>query len=371
MSVSRDRNKDPTSRRGFVTGAASLLSAGSLAACAQNPGKPRAGRGFEFALIGDMPYNRAQEAEYARVMDELNARELAFVVHIGDFQFDPRPYERNPASARLPGDDSTYDYVLQTFASSSNPLVLTPGDNDWADLVEMTSKTFDPLERLRKVRSMFYPRGHSLGRRTLALTSQADVDARHASFRENQSWEVDGVSFATMHIVGSNDNVGRTPAMDEEQKQRKAANLDWLKQVFARARENRSAGLVLVAHANMGFENLWPPSYFGRYYRSLSGVKAPAKAAPTAYDDYIRAIAAEMENFAAPTLFLHGDTHLFRIDKPLFSAKTQRPFENFTRVETFGWPDTHWVRISVDPAQAGLFAISPQLVAGNRVNHRG
>ena len=110
-------------RRRFVVGAATLLSAGSLTACATAPAADTRGR-FEFALIGDMPYNRAQEAEYDRVMQELNARDLAFVTHVGDFQFDPRPYERNPASSRPPGEDATYDYVLGTFNASKNLLVL-------------------------------------------------------------------------------------------------------------------------------------------------------------------------------------------------------------------------------------------------------
>ncbi len=51
-----------------------------------------------------------------------------------------------------------------------------------------------------------------------------------------------------------------------------------------------------------------------------------------------------------PVAFLHGDLHRFRIDHPLFSAKTNRRFENFIRVETYGSPDIHWVRVTVDPA---------------------
>lgn len=369
MSASSHNEGPSTDRRGFVTGAAAVLTGGTLAACAQTPrSEVAAGERFEFALIGDIPYNRNQEPEYARLIDELNARDLAFVVHIGDFQFDPRPYERNPASARPPGADATYDYVLQTFNSSRNPLVLTPGDNDWSDLFEMKSLKFDPLERLQYVRRMFYGDGRSLGQRRLALVRQSDVHSRHKAYRENQLWTVGSVMCATFHMVGSNDNVGRTPDMDVEQRQRQAANLDWIRHVFAQARATRSRGLVLITHANPGFENLWPANYRGRYYRPLLGVKAPQQVPESAYDPYIKLIQAEMEGFAAPTLFLHGDTHLHRVDKPLFSAKSQRPFEHFTRVESFGWPDSHWVRIAVDTAQPQVFTVTSQIVAGNRAN---
>jgi len=72
-----------------------------------------------------------------------------------------------------------------------------------------------------------------------------------------------------------------------------------------------------------------------------------------------------LEAFDKPVAFLHGDTHLFRIDKPLYSKKTNRLFENFTRIETFGWPDTHWVRITVDPADPQLFRFKAEIVPEN------
>jgi len=46
-----------------------------------------------------------------------------------------------------------------------------------------------------------------------------------------------------------------------------------------------------------------------------------------------------------PVAFLHDDR--FRIDHPLFSAKTNRRFEKFIWVETYGSPDIHRVRVTV------------------------
>ena len=40
---------------------------------------------FEFALIGDVPYDARHEKEFANVMKEINAADIAFVVHDGDF----------------------------------------------------------------------------------------------------------------------------------------------------------------------------------------------------------------------------------------------------------------------------------------------
>src|SRR2546425_70496 len=63
-------------------------------------------RAFQFALIGDMPYSRIEEQEFARLIGALNATDLAFVVHVGDMQVDARAYK--PDLTSLPCNDE-YD----------------------------------------------------------------------------------------------------------------------------------------------------------------------------------------------------------------------------------------------------------------------
>jgi hypothetical protein len=295
----------------------------------------------------------------------MNARELAFVAHIGDMMFDPRPYERDPSLARMPGSDENYAFVLGTFQSCRHPLVLTPGDNDWSDVVQYKKVKMDPLERLQKLRALFYPKGRSLGQRTMALESQAQ-DPAFAKYVENQTWEIQGVRFATLHIVGSDDNA--KTSMDEH-KERQAANVAWLKKAFAAAKAQRSAGIVLITHANPEFENRWTRSYASRYARSVRGADAPKAPPPAPYDGFLDTLIAEMQGYSKPVLYVHGDTHIFRIGKPLLNPKTQRFFENLTRIETFGWPDSAWVRVRVNPGNPHLFEIHPELVPGNSANH--
>jgi len=325
---------------------------------------------FQFGLIGDMPYTKVQEREYTHVLAELNKAELAFVIHVGDFQFDARPYNQNPASASMPCVDESYKSILQSFQSVRHPFVVTPGDNDWTDCWPLQAQKVDPLELLTKIRAMFYPDGKSLGQRTMPVDSQA-ADAAFTKFRENLRWSIGGVTFVTLHIVGSNDNAGRTPEMDAEQRERQAANIAWIKAAFARAKADSSRGVVLMTQANPGFENYWPANAKGRYFGPFFGRAAPPAKPETAFDPYIAALQDELETFDKPVAFLHGDTHLFRIDKPLYSRLTNRLFENFTRVETFGWPDSHWVLATIDPASPGLFRFEPKMVAENIVNRKG
>jgi len=321
---------------------------------------------FQFAAIGDTAYSKRGEQEFDRMIAAMNREPLAFVVHVGDFEADPRPYARNPDKISMPCTDESFARVLASFQRSAHPFVLTPGDNEWTDCHLLKARSVDPLERLAKLREMFFPEGRSLGQRTIAVDSQAKEQG-FARFRENLTWTMNGAVFATLHIVGSNDNFGRTPEMDAEHAERKAANIAWMKMAFATARAPEARGLVLLTQANVAFESHWTELFKNRYVRSAGG-RMPKDAEGTAYDALVDALATEMESFRKPVLFVHGDTHLFRVNKPLISKKTRRLFENFTRVEVFGDPETHWVRIAVDPSKPELFTIEPEIVPENRAN---
>jgi hypothetical protein len=320
---------------------------------------------FQFGLIGDMPYMKTQEEQFQRVVAALNATELAFVVHVGDAQSSPGDYYPNPETGSLPCTDQKYEALYRSFQSVRHPFVLTPGDNDWTDCHLVREPKLDPLERLAKLRTMFYPDGATLGQRTIAVESQAKLHPRFESFRENLRWSIGDVVFGTLHIVGSNDNFGRSAEMDKEHAERKAANLAWISALFEFAKTSNSRGLVLMAHANLGFENHWPAEPKARYFRPFVARGQPIPSYPTAFADYVAALTDGLENYGKPVAFLHGDTHLFRIDKPLYSAKTGRLFENFTRVETFGDPNTHWVRITIDPGDAQLFRFEARIIPEN------
>jgi hypothetical protein len=258
--------------------------------------------------------------------------------------------------------------VLASFEKSAHPFVLTPGDNDWTDCHLLKAQQVDPLERLEKLREEC----SSAKAEPWAEDDAGREPGEGCGLRRNSAKTSPGrrpaFVFATFHTVGSNDNKGRTPEMDTEQAEREAANIAWLKKAFAAARQSNAPGLVLITQANVNFENHWTPSLKGRYVRSVEGSQPPKEQAASAYDSYVNALADEMENYDRPVLFIHGDTHLFRINKPLLSKKTKRFFENFTRLEVFGDPESHWVRVTVDPAKAVLFVIEPEIVAENKAN---
>ena len=300
-------------------GAVAQGHAGALA-----PG--HSGARFSFAVIGDTPYYFGEEWMFADMLKDIDREDLAFVVHIGDFK-----------SGSSPCSDELFAKRLQQFQSVRHPFIFVPGDNEWTDCHRSGA---DPLERLVKLRELFYADDDSLGRRKLRLERQS-ADPRFAEYRENVRWRIGPALFIGLNIPGSNNNLGRTPQMDAEYARRGAANAAWLAEGFDLAKRNGHAAVFIAVQADPHFER--------------SSLR-PANAAD-GYAQFKQELLAHTLDFGKPVILVHGDTHRYRVDHPLIDPATQKPAENFTRIESFGSPWVDWIRVSVDPADPKLLAI--------------
>jgi hypothetical protein len=335
-----------------------------VSACSSTPlGSGAKQSRFEFGLIGDLPYNAEDERKFPSLIEDINKADLAFVVHDGDFQADFRGYR----DGFLPCSNETFSDRKKLAQSFKHPFILTPGDNDWTDCHYVKAAKFDPLERLAKFRELFFAGNESLGQRTLSLARQSS-DPKYSKFVENQRWTYGDVLFVTLHLVGSDNNFGRTSEMDAEYAERNTADLAWMAENFEFAKRNGSRAIMIITQANPGFQNTWPEVRFRRYVLN-SPIKVPEKKTKTAYDEFLRALETESLGFPRPVVLVHGDSHIFRIDKPLLNSKTSRVIENFTRVETFGTPDVHWIRVIADLNDPNVFTFKPEVVMKNVVDH--
>ncbi|MEA2639162.1 MAG: hypothetical protein QOF51_556 [Chloroflexota bacterium] len=288
--------------------------------------------GFTFALIGDLGYNSRQEPLFQAVLDDLNATpDLSFVVHDGDL------WGAGCADARYMGR-------LEQFNASVHPFIFTPGDNDWTDC---HGSGFDPVDRLNLERRVFFSDGFSLGQQRLPVERQSD-DPAYALYRENLRWRYGGVTFLTLNVPGSENNFGRTPEMDAEATARMAANLAWLQQGFDLATETNSLAIMIVWQADPGFD------------------RRPGRNEP--FQPLLDALQEHALAFVKPVVLVHGDSHYFRIDKPLPTGPRngEATVANFTRVETFGQPDHHWLSVTVDPEDPSVFTFRQRIVEANR-----
>ncbi|HEV7263652.1 MAG TPA: hypothetical protein VGN83_01860 [Falsiroseomonas sp.] len=321
--------------------AAALFLAGSALpqpAAAQAPAAPQP---FSFVAFGDMPYcqpTRPQDCageggRVAALVGQINQARPAFSVFVGD--------------TKGGSDVCSDDKVLGPFAwmsLSAAPLIYTPGDNEWTDCWQDRGGRYDPLERLALLRARYFRDANSLGRQPMRLVRQADADPAHPTLVENARWVRDGVVFATLHVVGSNNNRPTTPeerpairppegAMAEYEA-RNAANLAWLEATFAEAGRGDARAVVLAVQADLFYVQRC-----GRGYDS--GIRETREAIG-------RAAAA----FGRPVLLIHGDSHFWLQDKPYPAAP------NLTRIMVPGAHDIRAVRIAVDAGAAEPFAFS-------------
>jgi predicted phosphodiesterase len=304
----------------------SLLALLALAGCTAHipPPLPSAFHPrISFALIGDTPYNEGEAVALDTMIDQMNREDLAFVIHVGDI-----------TGGRGPCSDEWFEARKRQFERSRHPFVIVPGDNDWVDCHRTG---FDPIERLKKFRELFESGDSSLGARKIALERQSGI---YVEYREHLRWIAGNVLFVGVNVQGSNNNLGRTQAMDAEHRVRMDAVFAWLSDSLRLARERGLAGMLIFAQADPDFER--------KSRRKQDGFAG--------FRDALRDLALE---FGKPVLFVNGDTHFYRLDKPLADPLTGRPIENFTRVVVFGSPQTRWIHAGIDASSPQLFELSP------------
>jgi len=279
---------------------------------------------FTIALLGDTPYSQDEAASFMEMLHEINGEDVAFVVHIGDFK-----------NGWTSCGDPVFAQRREMFAASRHALIYLPGDNDWTDCWRFLAGGYDPLERLARLREIFFRVPMSLGMQPLPLARQSDVAPAHP-YPEHVRWTRGHVLFAGFNLPGGDNNLGRMP---QEHAQRDAAARDWLKQAFALAHREKLSAVVVLFQANPFTESMQPRR---------------------GYTEFLDLLALETAAFGGQVMLVHGDTHHYRIDRPLSHPGTRKPLANFTRVEVFGSPSVNWVRVRVvEDGKRVRFEISP------------
>lgn len=337
----------------FLASATSLVIAGEN----ENSNSP-----YKIGLWGDLPYSEAQEVGVTRLIEDMNSQKLSFTVHDGDLK----------AGSNSLCDNALYAKALSYFNSLEAPAAFTPGDNDWTDCDRPSNGAYNSLERLDYERLLFFSTNSSLGQRQ--LTQEVQREPLCLGFKgampcvENRRWTVGRVTYATLNIQGSCNNLCDTAPDPEEYKARNIANITWMKQTFKIAKERGSAAVMLISQGNPGWDKSDPTRAPLRDPKTL----VQTDGQPDGFKDFLLALRDEVISFRKPVAYVHGDSHYYRIDKPFLDAQGRR-LENFTRVETFGdnqangTNDVQWIKVTVDPRSREVFSYQPQIVPSNRV----
>lgn len=322
----------------LATCVAGGVSAGPGVASASGEGAAAGGEGgFTFAVIGDIPYGAGQIARFPRVVDQIDADpSVRLVDHLGDIK---------SGSSRC--DDAYFAMIRAQFDRFTDPLVYTPGDNEWTDCHRPNNGSYDPLERLAAVRATFFPRpGKTLGGHSVAVQSHAAQ-----GYPEDVRYSRAGVVFAAIHVVGSDNSLlpwtghtGPTPEQVAEEQGRTADVLALIDESFAQASAEDAKSVALLTQADM-----FDPT-----------VSDPQHSDYDAFTPIVHAIADHARDFGKPVYLFNGDSHVYNADHPLGAGSpwlslygVGAAVPNLQRVTvdgSTGVSDYLRVRVTEDPA---------------------
>jgi len=321
-------------------------------------------RPLTVAVFGDWPYNQNLLDNAPLLIDSVNSdRDVSLVIHVGDIHSGSMACTSAatlpPISTSNPGWNQGIYYQFQQF---KDPVVYTPGDNEWTDCHKSKEKSSGyPLQELASVRSLFFARpGHTLGRNEKIVSTQAkDFDPSYpsdAQFVENVMWDDSRIVFVTMNIPGSNNDTlpwtgafANPGAQMQEVSERNAANMRWLNAAFDQAKKDHARAVVIAIQADM-----WDPSAL-----------QPGGDGLDQYTPFVQKLADLGVQFGRPVLILNGDSHVYGADHPLADPASAtgmihgtQAVPNLTRITVQGSTNApaEWLKLTIDPRKHDVFS---------------
>lgn len=279
---------------------------------------------LRFFALGDIPYTASELPGMGRLMERAEAERTPFLIHVGDIK-----------GGSSPCTDESLKDIAAVFRAQRVPVAYTPGDNEWTDCHRANAGGLNPRVRLERVRDIFFRDPTVLRLAALGVTSIGGK-GRAASYPEDYSFVRDGVLFLGLHVVGSNNGYRpKDPEAMKEFRRRERYTLELLRAVPKVVRSRGARAVVIFCQADPLFGQD-PPRGFVSFRGGLVRL---------------------MGEFSGSVLLIHGDTHVFRHDRPLLDPATGRPFARFERAEVPGSPLVGGIWVTVDTESASPFEV--------------
>ena len=145
--------------------------------------------------------------------------------------------------------DRLYQKRRDLFDKARRPVILSLSDDDWTRCRNSAGRT-NAIERLNRLRELFYSEPESLGKEKLQLT-RLSSSPRFRSYAENAHWQVGKVLYATINLPEANNHYLAAAGRNSEYEDRTVANRFWLNRLFAIAKQDKVDAVVLFAEGNM------------------------------------------------------------------------------------------------------------------------
>lgn len=349
-------------------------------------------RPYSIGLWGDLPYSQTQADAIPAMIEDMNSQDLVFTVQDGDLRQGSGVPSCADNSSNGAGGIVDYGNIYQRGLSYFNalraPAIFTPGDNDWTDCdrASLKSEARNSLKLLDYERSLFFSTPNTLGQTHFVQEVQSTPMCKgfltgtdgpladrtksetftytNVACSENRRWIAGNVMYATLDIQGSCDNLCDDYPDPVEHAARMAADIAWMQGTFQTANDQGAVAVMFISQADPGWDDTDATRAPTRSAQTL--IEDDAANATDGYGDFLRALRTQVIAFGKPVAYVNGDSHYFRVDKPLLDSTGKRVV-NFTRVETFGdhqpfLGDVNWLKVNVDPSSREVFSYETQIV---------
>lgn len=190
-----------------------------------------------FGVIGHSFMRNGGEDRLKKGIEDSSEASLAFVVVTGIKS------EDEPCSDRL------YLARRKLIAGAKRPMIVMPAASDWTGCRNSNGRT-SAVERLNRIRELYFPEPESLGRRTIEVTRQS-FNEKFRSYAENAYWVTGNVLYATVNLPANNNHYRPEAGRNSEFEDRLVANRFWLNRMFALARGKKLDAVVLFSEGNI------------------------------------------------------------------------------------------------------------------------
>lgn len=284
-----------------------------------------------FALIGDQPYSAASEKATSDLLQTLNDDPaVPWILHVGDIKGGGESCSNELLNRRI-----------NQLESIQKPVMLVPGDNEWADCHRSSNGGFNPLDRLAYLRKIAF---HQTSK--LMPTAHPQIFLRptlqsQAGYPEHAMWTVAGTLFISLNIPGSNNNLENPSSRKNTQKEvqaeyqnRMKAVRAWINQAAQEFKQRSELKELVIAIQGNPIDGSGDTLSNSAWLGGEDG-----------YAEFRGAVSNLTEQIQRPVLLIHGDTHRFKWDQPQLDPGKPSKLH---RLEAWGHPFlNNWVKVTI------------------------
>ena len=239
----------------------------------------------QFGVIGHSFHNGGGEAKLKQAIADESESALAFVVTTGI------------KGADEPCSDKLYEKRRELFDDAHRPMIVLPSASDWSECKNSAGRSV-AIERLNRLRELFYSAPTSLGTHKIPLT-RLSASAKFRSYSENAHWQIGDVLYATVNLPANNNHYRPEAGRNSEFEDRMVANRFWLNRLFAMARRERLDAIVLFSEGDV--KALTQPT-------GLRALLGRSSSKQDGFDEPRRQIATLAQKYSGKVLLIDTDS---------------------------------------------------------------